>query len=78
MADTIMSIIDKWQIPPENIIGISWDTTTSNTGVHKGSATRVEVFLKHACLWLACRHHTGELHIKHVDIRIRGETTGSF
>ena len=25
-----------------------------------------------AVLWLVCRHHIGELHIKHVDIHIRG------
>ena len=31
-----------------------------------------------AMLWLECRHHIGELHIKHVDIRNRGPREDSF
>ena len=31
-----------------------------------------------AVLWLVCRHHIGELHIKHVDIHIRGPREDSF
>ena len=31
-----------------------------------------------AVLWLVCRHHIGELHVKHVDIHIRGPREDSF
>ena len=31
-----------------------------------------------AVLWLVCRHHIGELHIKHVDIHLQGPREDSF
>ena len=61
---------------PSEIIAMVWDTTASNTGVHKGSATKFEESLQRAILWVACRHHIGELHIKHANIAVRGATTG--
>ena len=48
-----------------------WDTTPSNTGPKKGAATYFESRLDRAILWLGCRHHIGELHVKHPDIKIR-------
>ena len=56
-------------------LGICWDTTASNTGCHQGVATHFDQQQEKACLWLACRHHVGELHIKHAD-GIRGATKG--
>ena len=77
MCDALINAVQRWEIHPSVIIGMSWDTTTSNTGVHKGSAKRFEEeYIKRAILWLGCRHHIGELHIKHANIVVRGETTG--
>ena len=77
MSDAVSEMIEKWHLPLEQIIGLCYDTTASNSGKEKGSVKLVEAIVKHACLWLACRHHVGELHIKHVNIRIRGDTTGT-
>ena len=50
----------------DRIIGMSFDTTASNTGVRQGACARLENDLTRALLWLACRRHVMELHIKHV------------
>ena len=76
MADAVSEMIEKWDLPLQQIIALCYDTTASNSGKLKGSVKLVEAIVKHACLWLACRHHVGELHIKHVNIRIRGDTSG--
>ena len=76
MVDALLETIESWQISRSRIIAMCWDTTTSNTGVHKGSATLFEEQMMRAILWLACRHHIGELHIKHASIAVRGPTTG--
>ena len=76
MALTIVKTLDNWDIPIDNIIAMCWDTTASNTGVRKGSATLFEKYIKKAILWLGCKHHIGEVHISHVNIRVRGPTKG--
>ena len=76
MKETLMDVLQEWQIPDDIIIGMSWDTTASNTGIHSGSAMLMEQELGHAILWLACRHHIGELHVKHANIQCRGARKG--
>ena len=78
IRDGTKTALEEWNIPASRIIGLSWDTTSSNTGAVKGSSTLLERELGGARLWLACRHHIGELHVKHVDHEIRGATTGEF
>ena len=70
--DALVKVVQEWEIPHSCIIGISWDTTSSNTGIWQGSATLFEKELGNSVMWLACRHHIGELHIKHADIKTRG------
>ena len=70
----------NWEIPKNAILGMCWDTTASNTGVIKGSATLFENSIGHSILWLGCRHHIGDLHITHADAAARpeqNETTGN-
>ena len=67
--------MSDWDIPESIIIGMSWDTTASNTGRKKGAATYFESRLRRAIFWLACRHHIGELHVKHRDLNIRVPNT---
>lgn len=76
MSLALLDTLESWHIPTENFIGMSWDTTASNTGVHKGAAVRFERLIKKAILWLACRHHMGERHITHPNIAVRGPTKG--
>ena len=73
MKDALINVLQEWAIPKERIIGMSWDTTSSNTGVRGGSATLFEEELGQGILWLACRHHIGELHVKHADQEVRGK-----
>lgn len=78
IRDGTKAALEEWTIPASHIVGLSWDTTSANTGAVKGSSTLLERELGGARLWLACRHHIGELHVKHVDREIRGATTGEF
>ena len=70
-ALTLVDVLSEWKIPESIIIGTCWDTTATNTGHKSGSAVLFEARLMHAILWIACRHHMGELHVKHPDIKIR-------
>ena len=70
VSQTLIPTIAEWNIPSSSIIGMCWDTTASNTGQHKGSATHFEASIVKALLWLACRYHMGELHVKHPDIKV--------
>lgn len=53
-----------------------FDTTASNTGIRNGCAVLIECELKHSLLWLACRHHIYETHIKNIWKAITGATSG--
>ena len=78
MSRALQATLLEWNIPLDVIIGICWDTTASNTGRHQGAATASERYTGEAKLWLACRHHVGELHIKHVDQEVRGAWNGEL
>ncbi|XP_046640233.1 uncharacterized protein LOC124322409 [Daphnia pulicaria] len=49
-----------------------FDTTSSNTGKHAGSCISLESALGRSIMWLACRHHVYEIHVKHVSDHING------
>ncbi|XP_065665116.1 uncharacterized protein LOC136086720 [Hydra vulgaris] len=70
-CDEVVKLAQGWNIL-EDIVGICFDTTASNTGNKKGAATLIEIELKRPLLWLACRHHHNELHIKHAFTALRG------
>ena len=65
-ADTL----PEWKVPDSIIIGMSWDTTASNTGVNSGEGTHFESRLMHSILCIECRHHMGELDVKHPSNKI--------
>ncbi|CAH0561738.1 unnamed protein product [Brassicogethes aeneus] len=65
MAEVVIREVDRFGLR-DNIIGISFDTTASNTGLIQGACTRIEREFGRTLLWLACRHHTHELIIKGV------------
>ena len=48
----------------DNIRSVTCDTTSSNTGVHKGCCTRIEQWLGRPVMWYGCRHHVPELMAK--------------
>lgn len=74
-ADTVHQVLIDWRLV-QKIIGACFDTTASNSGAHNGAAKILEELLNRALLWLACRHHIGELHIRHANNAIRGKPLG--
>ncbi len=75
LCDATINLLREWDIFDNgSIIGTCWDTTANNTGIHEGAATHFEEHLGYAVLWLACRHHMAELHMKHVYDIISNDT----
>ena len=71
-ARVLLQCVDDWNLK-KSVIGQVFDTTASNTGHIRGSATRLEAILQRPIMWLACLHHTGELHMKWAYIACRGQ-----
>ncbi|GBM66548.1 hypothetical protein AVEN_251969-1 [Araneus ventricosus] len=65
MAEVVIREVERFGLRG-NIIGISFDTTASNTGLIQGVCSRIERELGRILLWLACRHQTHELILKGV------------
>ena len=72
-AFAVIELLTKWGIN-EEVKGVVFDTTSSNSGWKTGTCMRVEQSLEKPVLWLACRHHIHELHIKHVVGKVTGNT----
>ena len=64
LAESTLTNAEKWTCS-EDIFAGSFDTTSANTGIHEGAMTHIEEILKRKVLWMPCRHHIAELHIKH-------------
>ena len=77
LAEATMNVLTTWGAN-DGIIGMVFDTTSSNTGIREGAVTHIEERLGHGVLWLACRHHTAELHVKHPYDKVQGPTRGTF
>ena len=69
----VRTLLEDWHVN-EQVLGIVFDTTASNTGKWRGACSFIEEYLGRAILWIACRHHVYELHVKHVASCITGET----
>lgn len=74
-AKAALHLANEWKVN-DSLVGFCFDTTASNTGVRAGSATIIQNELKRRLLWLSCRHHMYELHIKHAFTKLFGERTG--
>ena len=55
--------------------GLHLDLRTA-PGERKGCAALIEQHIGHALLWLTCRRHIYELHIKHAAVAVIGKTVG--
>ena len=75
MAKCVFKIMNDFELI-ESMGALVFDTTASNTGQWRGSATLFEVMLQCSLLWLACRHHIPELFIKHANTAIHGPSKG--
>ena len=74
-AEAVRTTLDSWSVT-EKIVACGFDTTASNTGVHKGACTILQELLQRQLLWLACRHHILELVLKATFQELFGNTTG--
>ena len=62
----------------ENIRVLVWDTTNSNSGIHKGAAAILERdLLGRKLVWGACRKHVAELLVRPVYKCVFGEAKSS-
>jgi hypothetical protein len=52
----------EWKVK-EQLVGMVFDTTASNSGEYTGACRYLEIWVGHPILWLACRRHVAELHI---------------
>nr|XP_047127091.1 uncharacterized protein LOC124808057 isoform X2 [Hydra vulgaris] len=70
--------LDEYYDLTNQIIACCTDTTRSNTGKHNGAIRNIAVYsLPCPILWLMCKNHINERHIRHVMVELQGETRGS-
>ena len=62
-ANAILQLLQEWNITNE-VAGLCFDTTASNSGPSNGTCTLLERKLGRDLLHLACRHHIYELPLK--------------
>ena len=72
----ILDILQQWKVTSEHIVGLSYDTTASNSGASGGVCVLLERELGRQLLYLACRHHIYELQMKHVSVKVGCPTKG--
>ena len=60
VATAALSLIEKFDCKKE-IKALSFDTTKANTGHNTAANIKIQETLDCSLLWLACRHHVGEI-----------------
>lgn len=75
LADACLATLDDWDIR-QQIRGLLFDTTASNTGLKKGACSFLEFSLGQDLAWVACRHHVMELVLASVFRVLFGPTGG--
>ena len=76
MANAIVECLDKWQLE-DSLVGMSFDTTSSNTGSRLGICALLQQKLGRPLFQLACRHHIHELVVESAFAAIFGASSGS-
>lgn len=59
-VQSVFNTLQDWELI-DNIKGMCFDTTASNSGIHKGACTMLEKRLDRRLYCFACRHHILEL-----------------
>ena len=60
MAEATLASLVEWGIK-EHVIGMCFETTSSNSEIHTGACTLIEMLLQKELLYLACYHHIDEI-----------------
>ena len=74
-ATACIDCIEKWGVK-DQVHGIVFDTTSSNTGLHRGACIRLENYMEREIVWVACRHHMHEIVLSHAYACTFGGTSG--
>ena len=74
-AEGCIAALDDWSLR-SHIEGLVFDTTASNTGLHRGACTIIEEGLRRELVWIACRHHVLEIVLSSVFKEVFGPTGG--
>lgn len=74
-ANATFQLLKLWDVS-EDIIGMCFDTTASNTGTSNGACALLEKLLHRNLLHFACRHHVHELIIGEVFTVLFGPSRG--
>lgn len=56
MAAATYTLLEEWKLL-KNVVGISFDTTASNSGWKNGACVKIENLLDRKLFYFACRHH---------------------
>ena len=65
ISNATTTLLDKWNCRG-NVIGMVFDTNSPNTGHKTAACISIQRDLDKSLLWLACRHHIGEVLLEHV------------
>jgi hypothetical protein len=68
-------LLQTWGLTGD-IVGMGFDTTSSNTGAHNGAAVLLEKMLGKKLLYFACRHHILELVAEQIFSAAFGKSSG--
>jgi hypothetical protein len=60
----------------KTVIALGFDSTSSNTGIKKGSVTLIEKTIDKALQWIPCMMHFAELPLRHLYCHFDGPATG--
>ena len=55
-ATATFSLVQQWDLA-DNIVGLSFDTTASNSGWQNGACVKIEILLEKKMFYFACRFH---------------------
>jgi len=60
-AAACLTVLDEWKKIRDVVQGLVFDTTSSNTGIHKGACVLIEEALGRELVNIGCRHHVLEV-----------------
>ena len=61
--DVTKEFLMSWKVMKEQLVGMVFDTTASDSGREVVACKLLEVWIGQPILWLGCRRHIAELHI---------------
>lgn len=73
-AANVIALLEEWRIE-RKVAALGFDTTSVNSGIHKGVCQRLDYF-ERQYIHLACRHHVHEVVLESVFHVAMGKSTG--